>query len=292
VNTVAELPKIPTVVVPARPRRWGLLRLEAAGVVRARWFAVGLVLVAALLAFFAVLGTRESAVLGFTGLGRVLSGTALASLVFLPLVAIFSTSQAVAQARQQGVLELHLGLPVSRGTVFWAIFLPRLAAVLLPVALLVLGLAGTAAALGAPLGLTELTRTGALLAAQVGCFAALGILVSVTAQRPEQALLRGLALWMATVALLDFALLGAMLRWNLPPETVFLAAASNPAQAGRLGILAGADPDLGLLGPVGMWVATHLGASGTLAYAIGWPAALGAAAVGAARAVFGRADLL
>jgi hypothetical protein len=131
-----------------------------------------------------------------------------------------------------------------------------------------------------------------LLLGQAACFAAIGLLVSVTSRSAEQALLRALVVWLACVALLDFALIGAMLQWNLPPRTVFLLSAINPVQAGRLGFLAGTDPDLGVLGPVGTWVATTLGPTGTLAYGLLWPITVGAAALGGAWARFRRGDLL
>jgi hypothetical protein len=124
------------------------------------------------------------------------------------------------------------------------------------------------------------------------CFTALGLWLSVTARSAEQALVRGLAVWMATAALLDFALVGAMLRWHLPAHVVFLISAVNPVQAGRLGLLAGTDPELGVLGPVGTWLSTTLGSTGTSAYAIGWPLVLGLVAALAARRSFLRGDLL
>jgi len=269
-----------------------VLRLETAGVLRARWFVVSLAVAAGLALFFVAVATRESAVLAFTGFGRVVTGTALAALLFVPLLAVFSTALAVPQARQQGVLEWYMSHPTRREGLFTGMYLPRLAAVVGPV-LGMVGLVGlAAAALGNPLPWDLALRLLLLLLTQGFCFASLGMWISVAARTPESALLRGLLLWMATVALYDFALIGVLLRWKLTPEAVFALAAANPVQAGRLGVLAGADVELGLLGPVGTWIALELGPVGTLAYALAWPAVLGTSALLAARRRFVRRDLL
>jgi ABC-type transport system involved in multi-copper enzyme maturation permease subunit len=269
-----------------------LLRLEALGVVRARWLGAALLVAAGTVAFFWALASRESAILAFTGYTRVVTGTGLAALLGLPLLALFATTQAVTWARSQGVLEWYLSHPVSRGALFQALLLPRLAAIAGPAILAVVLLAGMAAVVGQPVAGSLLLRMLGLLLGQAFCFASLGLWVSIASRSAEQALLRGLVLWLACVALLDFALIGAMLQWNLPPRTVFLLSAINPVQAGRLGFLSGTDPDLGVLGPVGTWVATTLGPSGTLAYGLLWPVTVGTLALGLGWARFRRGDLL
>lgn len=269
----------------------GLLRLEAAAVVRARWFGAAFALAGGLVLFFVALATRESAVLSFTGFDRVVTGVGLAALVFLPLLAVFSTGQVVPQARQQGVLEWYLSHPVSRSACFSSMFWPRVAAVAGPIAGVVLALGVASAMMGQPVPAATLARFFALLAGQGFCFAALGMLVSVTARSAEQALLSGLVVWMAAVALVDFALIGVLLRWDLPPEVIFAISGANPVQAARLGLLVGTDPDLGLLGPVGTWITVTLGPRATLAYALAWPLLLGGAALVTARAIFLRRDV-
>lgn len=269
-----------------------LLRLESAGVIRARWLTASFVITLAAIAFFFALASRESAIVAFTGFERVVTGFGSATLLVLPLLAILATSQAVVQARAQGVLEWYLSHPVSRAGCFWAIFLPRLVAVAGPVVLAVVLIGALSAALGQAVSLALLTRLVALLVGQAVCFAALGYRVGIGASSPESALIRGIGLWIACAALLDFALIGAMLRWNLPVSTVFALSAVNPVQAGRLGLLAGADPELGVLGPVGTWISTTLGPGGTLTYALAWPLLVGGVALVSARRKFVRGDLL
>ncbi|MEQ1564558.1 MAG: ABC transporter permease subunit [Myxococcota bacterium] len=268
-----------------------LLRLEAAGVLRTRVAVVSVAAAAALVGLFVALASRESAIVSFTGFGRVITGTGLAALLFLPLLSMFSTVQSVVAARQQGVLEWYLSHPVSRDAAFLAMLVPRLVAVAGPALAAVLGLALAALGFGEPVGLAAVARLAAILVGQALCFGALGMWISVGAPSVEQALVRGVGLWLTCAMVLDFALVGAMLRWRLPPHLVFAISAIDPIQAGRLGLLAGADAELGVLGPVGTWVTTTFGGTWTTVYAIGWPLALAALAGLAARRAFVRRDL-
>lgn len=269
-----------------------LARLEIAGVLRARLLAASAGAAALLVLMFVALAARESAVVAFTGFDRVLTGLGLAALLLVPLLSLFATVLSIASARQQGVLEWYLSHPVSRDAVFWSMWWPRALAAGGPVVAAVAGIGAAAAAVGSPVPLADLLRLGAILAGQSVCFAAVGAWLSVTSPSLEQALLRGIVVWMASTALLDFALIGAMLRWHVPPHAVFALSALNPVQAGRLGLLSGADPDLGVLGPVGTWLTTTLGPTGTLTYALGWPILAAALALFAARRAFVRRDLL
>ena len=266
--------------------------LERASVLRARWVVGAVVLALGIVGLFVGVASRESAVSGFTGYGRVLGGVVQGALVFLPLLGVFSTAQAVAAARQQGVLEWYLSHPLSRERCFSALFWPRTLAVMLPMLAAVLGLGLTAAVTGQPVPLPMLASFAVLLVGQGFCFSALGMWVGVGARTAEQALLRGLSLWVAAAALVDFVLIGVLLRWQLPPYLVFLVASLNPMQAGRVGMLAVLDPELSVLGPVGLWAVTTLGPTWTAAWGLGWPLVLGMFAWWAARRSFVGGDVL
>ncbi len=269
-----------------------LLRLEAHGVVRARWFAASVTLSALLVAFFLVVAARESAVLGFTGFGKVMAGVVQVSLLLVPLLALASTAQAVTAARQAGVLEWYMAQPFSRDACFRALFLPRLCALILPIVGSIVGLAAAAAALGQPVPVRLVAVFLTVLVGQALVFGAIGMLLSTVARAPEQALLAAIGVWMATAILVDFVLLGVMLRWNLPPMAVFLLAGLNPLQDGRIAVLAAVDPQMGALGPVGTWAVSTLGAGHTLAAAVSWPFLLAVAFSALARREFLRRDVL
>jgi ABC-type transport system involved in multi-copper enzyme maturation permease subunit len=267
-------------------------RLEAHAVIRARWFYASLALATGIAGFFLLVAARESSVLGFTGFGRVMGGVVQAALLLLPVLALFATSQSVTSARQAGVMEWYLAQPVSRGAVFRALFLPRLGAVALPTAAVVPLLAAAAAVLGQPVEPSLTLAFITLLAGESFCFSALGLWVGTVSRSPEQALLRALVLWIACALLVDFALLGLLLRWELPAWAIFSLAGLNPMQAGRIGILAVIDAQMGALGPVGTWATVMLGPRWTAALGLGWPVVLGFAAVFLARRAFLRRDAL
>lgn len=269
-----------------------LLRLEGHSVVRARWFAASVALSVALVGFFLVVAARESAVLGFTGFGKVMAGVVQVSLLMVPLLALASTAQAVTAARQAGVLEWYMSQPVSRDACFRALFLPRLGALVLPIVGSIVGLAAAAAAMGQSVEPRLVLVFLAVLVGQALAFGAIGMWVSCVSRAPEQALLAAVAIWMATAVLVDFVLLGVMLRWDLPPMAVFFLAALNPMQDGRVAVLAAVDPQMGVLGPVGTWAVATLGAGATLAITVGWPLVLAAGASLMARWEFLRRDVL
>jgi hypothetical protein len=122
-------------------------------------------------------------------------------------------------------------------------------------------------------------------------FVGLGLWLSAAVRNPARATIYVLLGWALGVALLDFGLLSLMLQWRLSPRLVFALAALNPVQAARLALLAGAEPDLGTLGPVGFYLATRL--SPGLLYALGlaWPLAAGCLAWAAGLRRFCRGDV-
>ena len=56
---------------------------------------------------------------------------------------------------------------------------------------------------------------------------------------------------------------------------VFALAAVNPVQAARMALLSSAEPTLATLGPVGFYLANHIGAGGLFALGVVWPAVVG-----------------
>lgn len=269
-----------------------LLRLEGQAVLRARWFGVTLLLALGIVGFFLVVAARESSVLGFTGFGKVMGGVVQTSLLLVPLLAILATAQAVTAARQSGVLEWYLSQPTSRLDCFRALLLPRLGALVAPLVGVMALLALAAAVLGQPVSGALLVNFTAVLVGQAVAFGGLGIAVSALSRTPEQALLRALGLWMGAAVLLDFVLLGVMLRWELPPAVVFALAALNPMQDGRVAVLATIDPAMGAIGPVGTWALTSLGTTATLAWTLAWPFLLGLGAVVVGGRAFTTRDVL
>lgn len=268
-------------------------RLDAAEIVRSRWLLACFALYAALAALFVLVGMRESSVMGFTGMGRVLFSLCHTLVLLLPLMALGATGQVVNRARDDGALELFMSHPVRRWSYLTAVTLVRTLALVLPLLglLVALGVAGRLF-WNQPVPWSFIARSGAVSAALLWAFAALGLAISVRVRNPARAMTYLILAWVAGIALVDFGLIGLMLSWRLEPRAVFLLAALNPVQAARLALLSAAEPSLATLGPVGFYLAQHLGAHGLLALGLVWPFCFGALAWTAALRRFRRGDLV
>lgn len=280
--------RIPT----AWTRMAALTRLEIADALRSRWALFTAASYGLVFGGFVWLGLRESSVLGFTGLSRVVLNVSNAVVVAVPLVALVATCQAVVRARTTGHLEIILTQPCRRSEWFAALAVSRLLVLAGPLLAML--------ALAVPLGwwldptdralLPLVLRAAALAGGLVVCFAGVGLWISAVSRTVERAMVLGLLAWLATAALHDFALLGVLLQWRLPPNAVFALAALNPIEAARIAVLATIDPDLTVLGPVGFWVASALGPAMTFAVGTLWPLTAGLAALAMAWRRLLRAD--
>lgn len=270
-----------------------IARLELAEVLRSRWLWFCLLTYAVLGSVFVLVGMRESSVLGFTGMGRVLLSFSHALVLVLPLLGLTASGLVVNRAREDGSLELWFGHPVTRSTFFAAVSVVRYASLVLPLVLMLfgLGLVGRFA-FGQAIPWGFLVRTIAVSAALLAVAVSFGLAVSTYVRNPAKALMLLLLLWALGVALLDFALVGLMLQWQIKPLLVFALAALNPVQDARLALLSGAEPELGTLGPVGFFLANHLGQAGLLALGLAWPCVLAAAAWFASLHRFRKGDLI
>lgn len=271
-----------------------LFRLELAEAMRSRWMIFTAVVYGLVFAGFVWLGLRESRVLGFTGLSRVVLNVANAVVLAVPLVALVATTQTIVRARQSGFFELMLSQPTRRRDWFAAAVASRFAVVAGPlVVLLLLALvAGAASGANDPDLVPMVARSLAVSTALAWAYVGVGFWISAVAKSAERATVLALVAWVASAALHDFALVGALLRFRLAPGAVFALAAVNPVESARIAILGAVDPQLSVLGPVGFWLANTLGPTRMLAVGAGWPLAVGTIALVAAARRLGRADLV
>ena len=274
------------------PAQRAFFRLELAHALRSRWVLfTGLVYVLVFGAFV-WLGLRESAVLGFTGLSRVVLNVSNAVVIVLPLVALVATAQSVVGSRTSGFFELFLSQPCRRADWFVAVLASRVLVIVGPLVVLLSGALVAGAFLDEPALLPLVTRSLLVTIALSWAFVGLGLWLSSVARTAERATVYVLLAWLIATALHDFGLIALLLRFKLLPAVVFGLAASNPAEAARLAILTGIDPELSVLGPVGFWLATTLGPRLTLLVGLGWPLLLGLLAVSASIRRLNRADLV
>jgi ABC-2 type transport system permease protein len=268
------------------------LRLELADALRSRWVSFTGASYALVFGAFVWLGLRESSVLGFTGLSRVVLNLANAVAIVLPLVSLVATSQAIVGARSGGFFELFLTQPCRRGQWFSSITLSRLAVIAGPLLALLLMAAVAGALLGERALLPLVAKSAGVTLALTLAFVGIGLWISAHAPTPERATVYALLTWLCASALHDFALIGVLLQLRLSPQLVFGLAALNPVEAARLAILSSVDPELSVLGPVGFWIANSLGPTLTATVGIAWPLALGALATLLAARRVARMDLV
>jgi ABC-type transport system involved in multi-copper enzyme maturation permease subunit len=267
-----------------------VVRLDLGEVRRSRWLVLCLLLYGLLGGAFVLVGLRESSVLGFTGIGRVLFSMCHALVIFLPLLALLATVQAVNRARDDGSLELFLTHPIGRDAFLVGVTLVRLLTLLVPLALVLSALAAIGGLRGQPVPWAFFARALAICAALVCAYVGIGLATSVAVRNPARAMTAVFLVWTASVALLDFAGIALLLQWRLPPQAVFGLAVANPVQAARMALLSTAEPTLATLGPVGFYLAHHLGAGMLLGLGLVWPAAVGGIGWLAAWRSFRRGD--
>lgn len=268
-------------------------RLDVAEVLRSRWMVFCGAVYALLAGGFVLVGLRESTLLGFSGMGRVLLSFCHALVLLLPLLALTATGQVINRSREDGSLELFFSQPLRRGTFFAAVTLVRYGVLVVPLAVLMLGMAVVGSVVhGQVVPWGFLVRAVVVSAALLAAFVGLGMAVSTLVRSQARAMIWLLTLWALGVALIDFGLVGLMLQWRLNPRTVFLLASLNPVQSARMALLSGAAPELGVLGPVGFFLANRLG--GAVLFVVGtlWPVLVGAGAWVLALRNFRRGDLV
>ncbi|HNF99813.1 MAG TPA: ABC transporter permease subunit [Pseudomonadota bacterium] len=278
----------------SRPRGFlSVARLDLAEVTRSRWLLLCLLLYGLLCVGFVFVGLRESSILGFAGTGRVLLSLVHALLLLLPLLALMATGQVIVSSRLDGTLELLFSHPLDRRRYFLAIALVRYLSLLLPLAVLLsLCCLLLNLLLHQPIPWGFLLRSLLVSASLLFAFTGLGLLISTTVRTQTRAMIYMLAVLLLAVLLLDFGIIGILLRLRLPAASVFVLSAGNPVQAARLALLSSVEPELSTLGPVGFYLANRLGSNLLLAVGIGWPALFGGLTLFAAVKSFRSSDLL
>lgn len=267
--------------------------LDLVEVFQSRWLLFYSGLYALLAGLFLFVGLRESSVLGFTGMSRLLLSLCNALVLILPLLALTASGLVVNRHREDGTLELLFSLPVSRGEYFAAISAVRYLVLLLPLLVLMPGLGlADRVFLDQSVPWQFIGRSLAISATLLWSFVGLGLAVSTLVRNRTKALTYLLVIWIVCISGLDFALMGLMLQWRLNAETVFVLSALNPVQCSRLALLSSAEPSLAILGPVGFYLANRIGVSWLFLLGILQPALIGCIAWYVGWRHFRRGDLV
>lgn len=253
-----------------------IARLDLAAIRRSRWLWFCLAAYALLAIVLVTASSRESLVLGFSGSGRVLLSFSHGLVLILPLIALTATAPVIQRAREDGSLELLLSQPLAPSSWFVATFAVRYLALVAPLALAMIGIGVWGQlAYGDPVPWPFLLRALAVSAALLAAFCGIGACISAYVRDPARVITYLVVAWALGVALLDFGVIGMLLRWHVNARVVFGVAIANPVEAARLALLSHLQPDLGTYGPVGLYLANRVGTSHLFLIGVAWPTTVG-----------------
>lgn len=241
---------------PGRPART-LLRWELRDALRSYWFLVnaGVFLVGGLLLMS--FGQPDVSILGYRGYARALAALVQLALVFVPLMALFPATAAIAGERELGTLDYLLAQPLTRDEAFLGKWAGVGAAMTLSLALAFGVTGGVAAVRGVPTGMVAgLLGLTLLLAAT---FVSFGLWISALADTRGRATSVGLTLWLGLVALGSLGMMAAFVRWGWPAWSLEGWSLVNPVEAYRLAAVSLLDADADVLGAAGAALLDRLG---------------------------------
>jgi ABC-2 type transport system permease protein len=252
---------------------WIVARLEIAESMRARWFPI----------YVLVFG-------GIVTLLFIVTYIQICMAV-LPVFVLVTTVRSVAGDREAGVFEYLLALPVGLFAWYWGRLAARFAIVFLPAFFAMLGASAWARIQEIPVPWALFTLYSAMLLALCACFLGIGMLISAFARSVDLAQGAALVVWLLLVLFLDLVLLGVLIEERAPAEAVVSIALANPLQVFRTAAMMLFDPNLVLLGPSAFVILDAFGRNGYLAWAVGYPTALGVVSAAAGFLRFRSGDL-
>ena len=253
-----------------------IARLDLAAIRRSRWLWFCLIAYGLLAVVLVTASSRESMVLGFTGSGRVLLSFSHALVLILPLIALTATAPVIQRAREDGSLELLLSQPLAPSSWFVATFAVRYLALVVPLAIAMVGIGLWGQfAYGDPIPWPFVVRALAISAALLFAFCGIGACISAYVRDPARVITYLVIAWALGVALLDFGVIGMLLRWRVNAQVVFGVAIANPVEAARLALLSHLQPDLATYGPVGLYMAQRVGTASLFLIGVAWPICVG-----------------
>jgi ABC-type transport system involved in multi-copper enzyme maturation permease subunit len=258
---------------------------------RSRWAQVTSLLFVAACAATAFSGLRTFRELGLPGIGAAIDGLVAVAVLLPPMLALVLGANAIAAARERGLLAMLASQPLRRHTLVVGAFLGVSAAVSLGV------VAGLGAAAVLVSGVTDgagLASMLTLLAAALGMTAsaaAVGVAVSTLVTDRLHATAVAVGIWFVFALGIDLVVAVVAPSLRLGPQALLAAVAVNPLEAGRLLTLLVSSPSPEVLGPFGSYLADRAGLGGAVAVLAGVLVAWVVLPLGAASALMHRRDI-
>ena len=235
-----------------------LFWLEEKEVFASRWFYIYLVVFGGVIGGLILSGIGQTALFGYTGIGRLMAGVINLTYILVPLFSLVPAALSISGARENLALEYTLSLPVGKG----AIFISKFAALYLAsggVPVLTL-LAGYALLFG-PRGtdFVLLVQVVGLMLLLGYVFTSLGLLVSAFTETRSKSLAVGLFLWFLFTIGGELGILSVIAASRVPTPLFPVLVLLNPAETFRVAAISLFNPGLDVLGPFGVYLAEKLG---------------------------------
>lgn len=226
---------------------------------RARWFLFYTIAFAVLALALSYLATSFAGLTGLRGFGRTAAGLVNMVLLIVPLMGVTAGAQALAGEKERGTLIYLLSQPLDRAEVFLGKYVGL--AVALTVSVLVgFGVTGVGLAVG---GLGLDTAGYVLFVALTLLLAlaslSLGLIISALSSHVTTANGAALFAWLGLVFLGDLGIMGTAMVLGLGIVPLFALSMLNPLQVFKVAAVAGMEPTLDVLGPIGGYARDLLG---------------------------------
>ena len=233
---------------------------ELRGAARSRWVLGTAVAFAALCLAVSLLGMRSLRELGLSGVGPASAALINLGILLPAIMGLLLGGNALAAAREQGVLSLIAVQPISRTSIVLGLFLGVCGALTLAV---LFGFGAAAVVLSGVAKTSDVVPLLALVGSTLGVSAAcvaIGLAFSAYARSRLQATSTAITLWFLLALGMDLALVAIAPAIQMGPVGLLTAVLANPLEAGRVLALLGASPDGTVLGPFGAYLVEVLGA--------------------------------
>lgn len=253
-----------------------IIELELKSNIRAKWFIAYCLVFASLLALFFITGLSSSAVLGFSGLSRVLLLYIQICIIILPIFILLNTVKGIVNERENTTLEYMLSYPISLKSFYFGkliasfiiVFSPCFLAMLLAIFYALIFLAAT-------LDVYIIFIYSLLIFSLCVFFICLSFLIAANIKSSNLALSLSFFIWILLVALLDMVFMGLMIEGGIDYRIIISLSLLNPLEDFRIAALALFNPSLSVLGQSAYFILDNFGKNLFLLFAILYPIILG-----------------
>jgi ABC-type transport system involved in multi-copper enzyme maturation permease subunit len=224
-----------------------------------RWIIGYIIAFTALSLTFSHLGIIGLGTVGLRAFSGALAGIINLNLYIVPLISTITASLSIVSEREQGTLEFHLSLPITRSELVIARALTTILAISFAT---VLGYGLSSWYMMLVLNEVDLTIFLKILAISllmVFSFAGLGMLITTLTSSRFASLAASIALWIFLAMIYEMVLMALVIVFKLSPMELWFLIVLNPLEASRLLMVYSVDPHMTFLGELGSFIVREAG---------------------------------